>query len=321
MIFPGGEYGPLVFDERRNKTVMFCNQHLGSSAPTLEAIEWDGGAGTWVRRTWIPGVTGPTSRNKFAVAYDATTGKVVLVGGDVGNTSPTGETWEWDGDTGTWTQRANAPGRWRHAMAYDESTGRIVLFGGEVFAPNADREAFDDLWEYDGAAGKWTNRTPYPLPDSWPVARMDHAMAYDPSRGKTVLCSGATEAPANLDEMWDWDSTQGTWTNRTPSPLPADRPGGCLPNGFAYSGGGMMAVFTGSTPTSNFYRWSGVSGTWTNMAPSPLPTAWPPLISSRVFTSLAWDSARNRLVLIGGVEVLGTNTDYGLDDTWEWVGP
>jgi hypothetical protein len=324
MAYPYQQYGPLVFDAHRNKTVMFCSLNLvtlGILAPICQALEWDGVGGTWVTRNWTAGVNSPASRSKFAVAYDAARGKVILSGGTVGGTYPNGETWEWDGDTGTWTGRGNvSPGRWKHAMAYDESTGRVVLFGGVATGPDSSA-IFNDLWEYDGAAGTWTNRTPYPLPASWPQARMDHAMAYDPSRGKTVLCGGVTEANAGLDEMWDWDSTQGTWTNRTPSPLPTDRPGRCPSNGFAYSGNGMMAVFTGNSVTGNFYRWNGISGTWTNMTPSPLPTAWPPLNSSRVFLALAWDSTRSRLVLIGGIVALNTNPQYGLDDTWEWVGP
>jgi len=324
MLSPGPTMmeGPMVFDTHRNKTVMFAGLDRMYSA-----WEWDGSAGTWYQRAWTAGVNSPTSRTKFAVAYDATREKVILVGGYTGEVTPSGETWEWDGESaswgGTWTQKASGPGGWRHAMAYDESTGRVVLFGGEVFNSSS-KAALPDLWEYDGTTDTWTNRTPNPLPDSWPQARMDHALAYDPSRGKTVLCGGVTEALGLLDEVWDWDSTQGTWTNRTPTPLPADRPYGCSPNGFAYSGNGKMAIFVGGsypTATRNFYQWDGVLGTWTNMAPSPLPTSWPPYGSYRPRPSLAWDSTRSKVVMTGGLVVHNTNTSEALNDTWEWSGP
>jgi hypothetical protein len=207
-------------------------------------------------------------------------------------------------------------------MAYDESTGRVVLFGGEVYQSGSGSTALNDVQEYDGVAGKWTNRTPYPLPTSWPQARMDHAMAYDPSRGKIVMCGGVTENGSGFpNEIWDWDSTQGTWTNRTLSPLPANGPGGCPSNGLAYSGNGMMAVFTGSSATSNFYRWDGVLGTWTNMAPSPLPTAWPKVGGNRLSTHLVWDSGRSTLVLTGALELQSSDPQIGLADIWEWTAP
>ena len=83
----------------------------------------------------------------------------------------------------------------------------------------------------------------------------------------------------------------------------------------------MMAVFTGSSATSNFYRWDGVLGTWTNMAPSPLPTAWPKVGGNRLSTHLVWDSGRSTLVLTGALELQSSDPQIGLADIWEWTAP
>src|SRR5688572_16652077 len=104
-------------------------------------------------------------------------------------------------------------------MAYDPSQRRVIMFGG--FAPGL----LQDLWEWDGDAGLWLRRSPFPLPPAWPSARQQHAMSTDPAR-KTVVLFGGTrnEGPNNtptaLRDVWEWHGIAGTWTDRTPAMVP-----------------------------------------------------------------------------------------------------
>jgi hypothetical protein len=86
-------------------------------------------APTWTEQS---PATHPSARNAASMAYDATTGDVVLFGG-IHKTRVLDGTWTWDGST--WTKQAPAThpsAREAASMAYDAATSNIVLFGGLV---------------------------------------------------------------------------------------------------------------------------------------------------------------------------------------------
>jgi hypothetical protein len=291
VVKPSARYGHAMgYDSGRGKVVLF-----GGSDGALdgETWEWDGAAGTWTQRT--PAVK-PSVRVDHAMAYDSGRGKVVLFGGDDGAYDD--ETWEWDGAAGTWTQRTSAvkpsARRW-HAMAYDSGQGKVVLFGG-YDAVGRD----DETWEWDGAAGTWTQRTPAVKPS----ARILHAMGYDSGRGKVVLFGGSDGALD--DETWEWDGAAGTWTQRTPAVKPSARYGHAM----GYDGArGKVLLFGGydGARDDETWEWDGAAGTWTQWTPAVRPSA-------RYQHAMAYDSGRGKVVLFGG-------SDGALDDeTWEWDG-
>jgi hypothetical protein len=66
------------------------------------------------------------------MASDATTGTVVLFGGD-SSSRVLGQTWTWDGTSWTQQQPAIHPrARQLASMTYDAATGTVILFGGET---------------------------------------------------------------------------------------------------------------------------------------------------------------------------------------------
>jgi hypothetical protein len=88
----------------------------------------------------------------------------------------------------------------------------VVLFSGA-----RESIADPDLWEWDGAAGTFTERTPDPIPPSWPPPRVDHGLAWDPIRGRVVLFGGTYGAAAigfaveYFADTWEWDGATGTF--------------------------------------------------------------------------------------------------------------
>ena len=80
------------------------------------------------------------------MAYDPSTGNVVLFGGDCWNsdtgTVPCRDTWEWDGHDWAQVSPANSPPARRFGgMAFD-SNGNALLFGGFVADPGIDSGSF-----------------------------------------------------------------------------------------------------------------------------------------------------------------------------------
>ena len=84
------------------------------------------------------------------------------------------------------------PARYRAAIAYDSARGRVVLFGGRT----SNSTVLGDTWEWDGTAWALAAIT-------GPAPRADHAMAFHPVLGKTILYGGVTDPLT-----WQWDGIQ-----------------------------------------------------------------------------------------------------------------
>ncbi|WP_438031795.1 Kelch repeat-containing protein [Sorangium sp. So ce204] len=191
-----------------------------------------------------------------------------------------------------------------YAMAYDAARGRTVLFGG--------KGRFDDLnnetWEWDGAA--WTRITPT---GASPSPRADHAMAYDAARKRVVLFGGFAGGTSRGD-TWTWDGR--TWTEVRPAgSSPAPRHAHTMTYDPARRRitlfGGSRVVNTGLDDT---WEWDGTA--WAEI--TPVGSSRP---SPRFDHMMAYDAARNRIVLYGGIYYNARFQDLStLPDTWEWDG-
>jgi hypothetical protein len=304
---PAGHSGAMVYDSGRKKVVMFG----GATAPGNATWEWDGELGAWELRQQMAGER-PSRRYGHAMAYDAARAKVVMYGGIDESGGSNAETWEWDGAAETWTKKNPGPNpsRWGHAMAYHAGMSRIVLFGGSYRHPTLGDGDLFDIWEYDGAADSWVNKT-YPLPPSWPRARRGHALAYDAARFVTVMYGGEVlvlSGPAT--DLWEWDSTTNLWTDRTPVIAADPWPGPRAWHGLAYDGE-RVVLFGGAAP--NLWDWNGTS--WRDLSAGTAAAPWPP---PRARAPLAWDTLRKVLVVSGAATMVGSNA---LADLWEWSRP
>ncbi|MGH9122627.1 MAG: Ig-like domain repeat protein, partial [Acidimicrobiales bacterium] len=108
---------------------------------------------TWDGTNWtqpFPAAT-PGARFSATMAYDTSSGSMVLFGGAVtGPSGPVqvGDTWTWDGTN--WTglsPAASPPAREFASMDYDPATGNMVLFGGFGSSGN-----LGDTWMYAPAS-------------------------------------------------------------------------------------------------------------------------------------------------------------------------
>jgi MYXO-CTERM domain-containing protein len=296
----------LVHDRGNRRTLLFGGWQPGGTdaevprlASSLDDLwSWDGAASTWTERT--PDA-GPRARDGHAMAYDATSGKVVLFGGHDG---PTGEgfrdTWEWDG---RWVRRRPAvapPARRRHAMAWDPARGAVMLFAGAKVTTFSD--LLDDVWEWNSAAGSWVEHHP----PARPLPRWGHAMATDPVRRRVMVFGGhvfpegadASFSQGARNDLWEWDGAGLTWTERTPAagpPAPPATFGSAMVFDAARARllllGGRTTNLTMS-PLSNLWEWS-AGGGWQLRTATAAPDA-------RAGISAAWDDARQRVVLFGG---------------------
>jgi len=155
---------------------------------------WNGVSQAWTQEA---PASSPFAR-RAPLAYDPSTGKVLLFGGEGSYGGPTyGDTWLWDG--GNWTQQSPAtspPARSMASMAYDSALGNLVLFGGSQAGSGA--PYFSDTWLWDGAT--WSPF--YPPGGVHPPERYAFGMAYDPTQGVLIYGGLDISDSVTLNDMW-----------------------------------------------------------------------------------------------------------------------
>ncbi len=142
-------------------------------------------------------------------------------------------------------------------------------------------------------------------PTPSPPPRVSFAMAYDAARGVSILFGGVPSVGLSFADTWAWNGT--AWAAKPPSGLtPSKRIGHAL----AYDSKRHRVILFGGYDDQDRARyddtweWNGTA--WRNISP---PTGNP---SPRYQHALAYDSARDRMVMFGG--------DDGAAATWEWDG-
>lgn len=265
-------YHTLVYDSGRQLCVLFGGSDAIPDHENGETWEWNGT--TWIQRTTTGSIP---ARWGHAMAYDSVRDVTVLFGGFLPGDD--GETWEYDGNTGAWTQRATTGPRPRrvHAMAYDSLRGVTVLFGGLSFDGPTNQDIYlADTWTWNGTS--WTQITTA----FSPTARALHSMAFDANRGVVVLFGGVT--PSAVGDTWEWNGL--AWTQRGVSGPFA---GGA--NGLAYDSLRQLTVLFQGHET-----WALDGSQWTHAA-----VQGP---SDRSSEAMAFDAARGAIVLHGGADPL-----------------
>lgn len=152
-----------------------------------------------------------------------------------------------------------------------------------------------ETWEWHRVAG-WTRRQPN-NPPNWSGT---HVMAHDVVRGVTVVLHATGNGLATFAETLEWDGTN--WANVSPATQPPVRVGHAMTHD---PGSGRVVMFGGEVPSGNVsffadtWEWDGAA--WT-----PRSALGP---SGRSGHGLAYDSARNDVVLFGGRDALGARAD------------
>ena len=202
----------------------------------------------------------------------------------------------------SWQQSSAAagpPGRYGGAMTFDRARNRVLLFGGESVANNVFVHQ-NDTWEFSGTAwsGVFSSARPATPPSNVVITTTVYSMAYDVTRARTVLLSGA-----NGTTTWEYNGATQAWTQVFPTTSPSFNSARLA---WDPASGRVIAVNRGS---SSLETWSWNGTTWTLLS-----STGPALVGF----ALATDTARNKVMLFGGA----TSNTFASEtnDLWEWTG-
>jgi len=252
-------------------------------------------------------INSPSEIYNDGMATICTDDKVVRFGG-----IDLDETWEYDLSTNTWTNK-NPSGSKPSIRIYPQMTSfygddKVLLFGGAYgFAKN-------DTWEYDSSTGSWTEQTI----TSGPIHRCAAGMAPIYGYDKVVMFGGSNyynSTPYYLNDTWVYDSSEASWTDKTPSSIPTNYPSGRLDLAMAsIYGTDKVLLFSGRRTFDNcfsdtwLYDYS--DNNWTNITPiSTSPSA-------RYGHRMVSIQGDDKVLLFGGATSGSAN--YFLNDTWTY---
>ena len=295
----------FAYNPATGKTYLFSGDNGGSHDP--ETCGWDGKSWSCLKASTSdsPNSWGPT---EAAMAYDPARKSLILFGGyeseyNRGYGIRGNGTWELGAD-GIWNQLTPAsspPARTRHRMVTDTTRKKILLFGGDW--------RYNDVWEWDGAAVTWTNRTP-PVSTNVPAPRDFPLLSYDEGRQKMFLFDGHgnTSSPT---AYWEWDPISAGWAQYDTADS-VDDIGDCAT--VAYDPIRRRQVIVGNCWTSD----SGHGHTWEIDTKTRTlyirSTAVTP--ASGLAANMVFDSARGVMVLYAG-DAEGTGNPT-INETWEY---
>jgi hypothetical protein len=297
---PGRANFSMAYDPATDQLLLFGG--FGSEdGGTLFGDTWSWNGTTW---TELFPDTSPSAREGASMAYDQSTGQLVLFGGGNGGGAFLQDTWLWSGST--WSKApSNSPSgtlpvaRDSASMAYDAASGQLLLFGGD------DDNALSDTWNWNGTY--WVELSPLTVPPD----RFGAPMAYDPDAALLVLFGGSEGGSgATYSDTWSWNGTN--WVRLATFPPPSDY------TSMTYDPGTGQLVLFGGQPSGCCSgvalqeTWGWTDAHWTQLSPVASPSA-------RWGSAMADDDSTGQLVLFGG-DSPGTAINAGGDvnDTWIW---
>jgi cysteine-rich repeat protein len=302
----------MVYNSRNKKIYLY-----GGSTGSNEMWEYDGDLKTWTPVEMEP--TNPQSRQRQGMIYDPKRDRIVLFGG-VSSGVNKNDIWEYDAENNEWTDRTPTDllpsARKNPVLIYDSKRDLVTMHGG--WSSDMDKS----MWQWNGYSGKWSKTT---QGNSNPIWRKGEVMTYDPQRDKYYMFSGCGTSAANgdycqpyvidgwLKDLWEYDMSTNTWTERTPNGLfPISSEPGVI--------GGEGFAFAYNEKTKKTVRYGGRYGLtevweigayiWT----MPEPASTPP---TKLRSDMAYDINLQKMILYGGME---TGNWRGYNDTWSWDG-
>jgi N-acetylneuraminic acid mutarotase len=249
-------------------------------------------------------VESPAARSFPSLVFDSAEGRALLFGGGTDDEQYE-DTWAYESVTDTWTRidpvGRSPSGRLYQSMIFHQAEGTAVLFGGAT-----EGGLVNDTWAYNPARNTWTELEPI---GDLPLARMFHALVYDPTTERALLFGGRTD-DGLMNDIWAYDSARNTWTDLQPE---GEVPSARGFHSLVFEPGSRKVILFGGEDGEG-----GLNDTWTY---DPETNVWTELYaagelpSQRSGHTMIFEPESGVVLLFGGHD---WETDAGLNDMWAY---
>lgn len=212
-----------------DKLYVFGGCKGNNTATTLNDLwEFDPIAGTFTQLIPNSAVGSPSHRGRASVAWNFTTNRLTVFGGNTrggvagtGTATLLGDVWEWDATNGwfdvTPTSGPSPAPRQHTPLTWDPTTGNMVLFGGQTNDVTP-MTVSSETWGFTsnpvaGTPGSWTDYSGSVT--NTPPARTQNYLVTRSDFGDCLMCGGIDNATAAPDQIrfldvWTWNGSD--WT-------------------------------------------------------------------------------------------------------------
>ena len=248
--------------------------------------------------SWTSVTDFPDTARTGAVAFSIDSFGYVCLGG-LSNTRTGGylyptALWQYNPNSGVWTQKASFPGQGRwSAISFVIGSKAYVGLGDE------DGAEYKDFWEYDPAIDAWTQKADF--------GGVERTSAIGFSIGGMGYAGlGYSQISRSMKDIWQYDPTADIWTQKNDF-TGFERAGAC---GFSIGDKGYVALGFDETyglnglSLNDLWQYDTASDSWTQKA------TYPGKAAGGVFT-----------FTIGDIAYLGTggdSTSKSWSDFWKY---
>lgn len=288
------EDAAVAFDTRENRMVLFGGKNNDNQV-VAETWFYYPSKDHWEQLT--ASTQNPPGREDHVLIYDSYRHKIVLHGGEDGNTSNV--LWELDLETLQWEDKTSdeVPFWEDHSAAYITARKSMIIFGGK----SMERRGPNDLLELhlDPAAPdfyQWSVINPdtnFRVPDG----RMYHSMGYDASRNNLLIYGGWDPAKREYKlDTWIFSFADSAWFKMRFKP----RKGKFFPPPRRHAESvvdprnDMWIIFGGKGvggPMNDIWGFDLKTHRWINLTPGPL---------SRTDHAVFYDPSKGDIFIYGG---------------------
>ena len=198
----------IAWDFTRNKLIVFGGD-TGTSTPTLlgDTWEWDPTTNTW---TDVTPAFGPSARRWPAMAWDPTSGGMLMFGGEDSTTAatpPKNDTWLFL--SGAWiplSPTTTPPGRRQHSVMTRADFGDVFMCAG-IDVSTSPQTPLIDTWRWNGS--DWV--AVIPTTPEIPASANANQAVYDPIRKRVVMQGGQGIGTVNSTLYPAYGGSPTTW--------------------------------------------------------------------------------------------------------------
>jgi N-acetylneuraminic acid mutarotase len=193
----------------------------------------------WSQKGSFPGL-GRSNAFCFSI------GNAAFYGGGSISDSAINDFWKYNAASDSWQQLNNLPAANPQVYGFAAGNRGFILSGTGVY-------------EYSILSGDWTMKSGFP----GPPRKYSSVVVID---NKAFLAFGDDGTYGGLDELWQYDIINNTWTQKKNCPVPRFSAYGFGLNHKGYFGGGYRHWY--GSDLSDFYEYDPSANTWASMPPA-----------------------------------------------------